>query len=83
MTPCSGALGTSVQKDLNHGRRIVVGLFDHFVADFPEGRRPCGTVDVVVLVEPVAQDTPGGAYAADLYAFGPPALLFHAKQKTR
>lgn len=50
-------------------------LLDDLVADLPKRRGARGPVDVVVLVEPVAQDSTGGAQAADLHALAAPALL--------
>jgi hypothetical protein len=43
------------------GGKSLRFLLDDIVADFPEGRGARGTVDVVVLVEPVAQDATAGS----------------------
>lgn len=50
-------------------------LLDDVVADLPERRGARGAVDVVVLVEPVAQHAAAGPQAADLHALGSPALF--------
>lgn len=56
-------------------RKSLRFLLDDLVADFPKCRGAGGTVDVVVLVEPVTQHATAGAQPADLHALGPPALF--------
>lgn len=50
-------------------------LLEDVVADLPEGGGARGPVDVVVLVEPVAQHAAAGPEPADLHALGPPPLF--------
>jgi hypothetical protein len=45
------------------------------ITDLPEGRGTRRAVYVIVLVEPIAQNTSSRANAADLYAFGAPAFF--------
>ena len=55
---------------------VPVGLIlVDLVADLPECCRPCRPVQVVVLVEPVAQHSSPRFGFTDLYTLAPPALL--------
>lgn len=50
-------------------------VLDDVITDFPKRRGASGTVDVVVLVEPVAQHAAGGPRTTDLDTFAAPSLL--------
>ena len=54
---------------------ISRSAFLDLVADFVECCGPRWAVDIVVLVEPVAEDAACGLYAADLDAFAAPAFF--------
>lgn len=71
------ARDNDMNKVMIPGRGIerVRLLLDDVVADLPERRGARGSVDVVVLVEPVAQHATGGPRTTDLDTFAAPSFL--------